>query len=72
MKNASSKAFWFPLWRLFAATLVIAVGTRSLVEFADKGVDGAGAHEDVEVGQHGNRKAESKKQKAKILAALAR
>ena len=42
MKNASSKAFWFPLWRLFAATLVIAVGTRSLVEFADKGVDGAG------------------------------
>src|SRR5438128_938478 len=42
MNSASSKAFWFPLWRLFAAILVIAVGTRSLVEFADKGVDGAG------------------------------
>ena len=45
---------------------------EDLMHRHEEGVDGAGAHEDVEVGQHGNRKAESKKQKAKILAALAR
>src|SRR5437588_779206 len=43
MKSASSKAFWFPLWRLFGAIVVIAAITRALVESADNRVDRSGA-----------------------------